>query len=115
VNKRYVTADESAALADQVQGLPFGSDIKKLLAEFNAAETLEARIAKDADQIDLILELKGELDTGNPRAEEWLFFAQQRLMTESGKRMAQEILSTDGDSWWFDKETDWWINGPETH
>jgi len=115
VNKRYVTADESAALADQVQGLPFGPDIKRLLAEFNALETLEARIAKDADQIDLILELKGELDTGNPRAEEWLFFAQQRLITENGKRMAQEILSTDGDAWWFDKETDWWVNGPETH
>ncbi len=115
VNKRYVTANESGALKDQVQGLAFGPDITRLIEEFNAAETLEARIAKDADQIDLILELKMHLDTGNPRAEAWLFFAQKRLLTDNGRRMAMEILRAESDAWWFDKETDWWVNGPENH
>jgi putative hydrolase of HD superfamily len=35
------------------------------------------------------------------------------LLTESGKQLASEILSTDSTEWWFDRETDWWINGPE--
>jgi len=27
--------------------------------------------------------------------------------------MALEILRTDSTEWWFEKETDWWVNGPE--
>jgi hypothetical protein len=34
------------------------------------------------------------------------------LLTDSGKQLAGEILSTDSTEWWFDRETDWWINGP---
>ncbi|MGM0427934.1 MAG: HD domain-containing protein [Thermodesulfobacteriota bacterium] len=115
VNKRYVTTDERRAIGDQVQGLPFGSDISEALEEFNAAETLEARIARDADQIDLILELKEQLDLGNSRAKEWLRFAMKRLLTENGKQMARKILTAESDAWWFDKETDWWVNGPNNH
>lgn len=37
---------------------------------------------KDADQLDLILELKEQHDLGNPHAEAWLSFAPKRLMTE---------------------------------
>ena len=113
VNKRYVASDEQRALLDQVQGLPFGTDISEVIEEFNATKTLEARIAKDADQIDLILELKEQLDLGNARAQEWLSFAMKRLTTENGKQMAQGILDAESDAWWFDKKTDWWINGPE--
>jgi hypothetical protein len=27
--------------------------------------------------------------------------------------MAEEILTTHSTDWWFDKKTDWWVNGPE--
>lgn len=111
VNKKYVVVDEEKAIQDQVTGLPFGNEVSRLLREFNAIETFEARLSKDADQLDLILELKEQLDLGNPHAEEWLSFALKRLLTESGKRLANEIMSTERDSWWFDKKTDWWING----
>ncbi len=113
VNKKYVIVDEEKAVRDQVQDLPFGDEISRLLREFNALETLEARLSKDADQLDLILELKEQLDLGNSQAEEWLSFALKRLLTESGKRLAEEIMTTKRDSWWFDKKTDWWINGPK--
>lgn len=113
VNKRYVTADEHTALSDQIQGLPFSQDIADAFQDFNTGDTVEARIAKDADQIDLMLELKEQLDVGNRRAKEWLSFALKRLITENGKRMAREILNAESDGWWFDKKTDWWINGPD--
>ena len=112
VNKRYVKANEEGALCDQVRGLPFGDEIIDLTQEFNTQDTLEARIAKDADQLDLILELKEQLDLGNSGARDWLSFAVQRLITGAGKGMAEEILKTDRSEWWFDKQTDWWINGP---
>lgn len=111
VNKKYVVVDEDKAIQDQLTGLPFGDEVSRLLREFNAIETLESRLSKDADQLDLILELKEQLDLGNRHAEEWLSFALKRLLTESGKRLASEIMTTERDSWWFDKKTDWWING----
>jgi len=112
VNKRYVTVDEVRALQDQVGGLPFGADILSLFNEFNEGATIEARLAKDADQLDLILELKAYKDLGNPHAEDWLSFALQRLSTDEARALAHVVLETDWTDWWFDKQTDWWVNGP---
>ena len=112
VNKRYTEVDENAAMDDQVRGLPFGSEMKSLFLEFNEAQTLEAKLAKDADQIDLILDLKEQLDIGNSRAKDWLSFAVQRLVTDPGRRIAHKILESESDGWWFDKkDSDWWVNG----
>lgn len=112
MNKRYVSADESGAIADMTRGLDFAPEIVDLLREFNACETLEARIAKDADQLDLILELKEQLDVGNGNARDWLAFALRRLGTDGAREMARQILETHCTDWWFDKETEWWVNGP---
>ena len=111
VNKKYVAVNEKKAILDQTRDLPFGKDIVNLTHEFNAANTLEARIAKDADQLDLILELKVQLDSGNPNAKEWLVYALKRLCTDSGKAMGREIMTSKSDAWWFDNDTDWWVNG----
>ncbi|MCG6879228.1 MAG: HD domain-containing protein [Deltaproteobacteria bacterium] len=111
VNKKYVSVDEERAIRDQTRGLPFGDDIVALTNEFNAARTLEAKIAKDADQLDLILELKGHHDAGNPNAKEWLAYALKRLGTENGKALGREILASRSDTWWFDNDAEWWING----
>ncbi|OPX36487.1 MAG: phosphohydrolase [Desulfobacteraceae bacterium 4484_190.1] len=111
MNKKYVKKNEEQVVRDQVRNLPFATDIESLVREFNAVKTPEAQIAKDADQIDLIMELKGQMDIGNPNAKDWLDFAIQRLVTEKGKRMVQEILVTNSNEWWFDKDTDWWITG----
>ncbi len=111
VNKKYVAVNEEKAILDQTRDLPFGKDIVKLTHEFTAANTLEARIAKDADQLDLILELKVQLDSGNPNAKEWLGYALKRLCTDSGKALGREIMASKSDAWWFDNNTEWWING----
>lgn len=112
VNKRYVEVNEEAALKDQVKGIPWGNEIVELADEFLKGESLEARLARDADQLDLILELKEHFDIGNNYAQDWLHFAEKRLVTPTGRKMAGEILQTDWTDWWFDKKTDWWVNGP---
>ena len=113
MNKKYVKSDEDRALRDQVRELMFGDEIVALSREFNAGETLEARLSKDADQLDLILELKEQLELGNSSAKDWLFFAEKRLLTKNARKLSREILNTHSTKWWFDKKTDWWINGPE--
>ena len=115
MNKRYVRSDEAAALRHMLGDLEFGGEVKALAKEFNSCDSLEARISKDADQLDLILELKQQLDLGNPNAQDWLDYAVQRLVTEDAKAMAHEILDAHSADWWFDKDTDWWVNGSGNH
>jgi putative hydrolase of HD superfamily len=112
VNKKYVEADESAALRDMTSDLPFGSDIRTLITEFNERGTPEARAAHDADQIEMILQLKELGDLGNRYSRDWISAAVKRLRTDDGKRLARSILNTDFSAWWFkEKEDPWWVDG----
>jgi putative hydrolase of HD superfamily len=115
VNKRYVQIDEDKAVQDLAKGLPIRDEIVSLTREFNEGKSLEACISRDADQLDLILSLKEEQDLGNAYAREWLHYAVKRLQTESGLKMAREILETDSTEWWFEKKTEWWVNGPQNN
>lgn len=112
VNKRYVKADEEAAVRDMTASLPFGEEIRYLTEEFNARLTPEANAAHDADQIEMILQLKELSDLGNRYCHDWISAAMKRLRTEDGKRLARSILNTDFSAWWFtEKEGEWWVNG----
>jgi putative hydrolase of HD superfamily len=103
VYKDYATVDSAKAVAALTEDLDFGEDITGLITEFKAGQTEEAKIARDADRLDLILELKEQKDLGNPYAQSWLEHAVKRLITPVGSKLAEEILETDFCSWWFDK------------
>ena len=111
VNKKYVRVDEAKAVRELTESLSFGEDIRQAIDEFNAKETPESRIARDADQIALILQLKEYGDLGNKYSEEWIEYALKRLCTEEGKKLAACIIQTDSSRWWFKEKNDWWING----
>ena len=110
VNKRYVRIDEEKAVRDLARDLPFGDEIVSLFREFQDSRSTEASLSRDADQLDLILALKEQLDLGNPYARDWIYYALKRLETESAKRLAEEIMATDSTDWWFEKNTEWWVN-----
>jgi len=111
MNKKYVAVDEDKARRELAATVPFGSDIEQLVREFNNGATLEAQLANDADQLDLILMLKENKDLGNRYADEWIAFAVQRLKSDVAKELAQQIVTTDSTHWWFSEKSDWWING----
>ena len=111
VNKKYVVADEEKAVKDLAALLPFGDEIRELIREYEEGKTKEAKLAKDADQLEMILALKEYKDLGNKYAEEWLGFSMKRLQTESAKSLARTILETDSSLWWFNDKSDWWITG----
>lgn len=113
VNKKYVKADEKKAINDLTDTLPFGTEIKDLLLEFSKGESLEAKLAHDADQLELILALKEHKDLGNKYADEWLGFALKRLKTDTARELAKTILETDSSLWWFSDKSEWWVNGRE--
>jgi len=102
VQKKYVTPDEKKAVNDTVKNLPFGESIADLIREFNKCKTEEAMLAHDADQISFILELKTLSDIGYVAPKKWLNTVLQRLKTETGKQIAESIMKTEWDAWWFD-------------
>jgi putative hydrolase of HD superfamily len=111
VHQKYATRDESRAISDLAKTLPFGAEIESLVGEFTEGKTPEAILAKDADQIDHILALKEQVEIGNTRAKSWFPPFLGRLKTKEAKELAQVIMQTDSDAWWYtDKDGNWWVD-----
>ncbi|MEM1282008.1 MAG: HD domain-containing protein [Chlamydiota bacterium] len=112
VNKKYVKVDEAKALNELKEESVLGREFVEYIDEYNGKKSIEAKIAKDADQLELLLCLKEEHDKGNPRAMDWFDNGVKRLITDAAKSMAQEIWSTPSDAWWVrDKNDSHWIHG----
>lgn len=101
VQKQYVTANEKMAVSDMIQGLSFGPELQALIDEFNAGETLEARLAHDADQLAFLLDLKSLNDMGYSAPGKWSEHVQARLQTPAGVALSESIAETEWDSWWL--------------
>jgi putative hydrolase of HD superfamily len=100
VQKHYLKKVDTEALKDAVQEVPFGSRIESLTAEFEAGETLESRLAHDADQLALLIDLKSLKDIGYQSPDAWLPHVEKRLKTTLGRQLGNALLTTDHDSWW---------------
>ena len=101
VHQMYASCDEKAALADITSSIPFGNHITTTLDEYKKRESKESLLAKDADNIELLLSLKELSDIGNPRAKVWIESTSARIKTDEGKELARAILETDSADWWF--------------
>ncbi len=106
VHKNYVRADEKRALADAMDGLDFARDFTGLVSEFNANQSAEARLAHDADQLALVLELKDLMDIGYRPPHTWIEHVLQRLKTETGRQIARCVMATRRDEWWLKNYVD---------
>ncbi len=113
VYKRYVRVDEAKAIKHLTKDAPFGDDVAELIAEYDAGESREARLAHDADQLDLLLVLKEQSDLNNPYAKSWIENLLRRLHTEAGTKLAEAILSSDHTDWWFKGNEHWWVKNPD--
>ncbi|MBD3856158.1 MAG: HD domain-containing protein [Acidobacteria bacterium] len=111
VNQKYVTADEERAADDMARGLPFGEELRELMAEYREEASPEAVLVHDADQLEMLLELKEKLDSGCQAAGDWTPFLLRRLRTDTAKELAEKILAGDSASWWFDRDSEWWVRG----
>ncbi len=100
VQKHYVHADEASALADGLAGMVMGAEFRDWMEEFNQGITLEARLANDADQLSLIIELKTLSDIGYSPPAQWIPGVLKRLKTDIARQLAEMILESDHDHWW---------------
>ncbi len=112
VNKIYNQANEHAALHDALVGTGLEEKVTDFFEEFTAQKSLEAQLAHDADQLDLICNLREQQELGNSQAKKWIECAVKRLHTATGSQIAQALLQTDPNEWWFGKQSNqWWVTG----
>lgn len=112
VNRIYNQADVQTALEHATCGTGLSDALTGMWEELEAEASLESKLAHDADQLDLILNLKEELDLGNKYAGKWLENSLKRLTTKEGAALAQAIVETDHTNWWFSgPDKNWWIRG----
>src|SRR3989338_1160702 len=107
VHQRYGRLAEAEAIADIAKSLPFGKDIQEAFREERERKTLEAKIAKDADQLEWIATLRQEIEKGNNKAESWIKGVVVRLKTPAAKEIAKLLMKTHPDHWWFDEKDKW--------
>lgn len=100
VQKKYAAADDHQAINDACKDLPFGSEMKGIITEFNDNKTLEAHLAHDADQLALLIDLKSLKDVGHRTPEGWMPHVQARITTPLGQKMARAIMAEAWDGWW---------------
>ncbi len=110
VHQKYVEVDEESAIEDAFGQVSFGEEVKKELSELEAKESLEAQIVKDADNLELLAMLRDEQEKGNERTKDWIVTLLERLKTDNGKKLAQQLMERHPDDWWFDRGGDWWVN-----
>ncbi|OHB21926.1 MAG: hypothetical protein A2939_01500 [Parcubacteria group bacterium RIFCSPLOWO2_01_FULL_48_18] len=110
VHQRYGRLAEAEAVKDIAQSVPFGKEILELFMEEEQRRTLEAKLVKDADQLEWIATLRGEEVKGNQKAREWIQIALKRLKTDAGKKLGKALVEIHPDSWWFDAKDKWFVD-----
>lgn len=105
LSRQYVVRNEELGLKDMTEDTALGDEIRELLHEYEIRESIEAKIVKDADNLDVDMELREQLTNGNElggRAE-WLKIRQHvhdaKLFTETARKMAKAIQKSDPHSW----------------
>ena len=74
--------------------------LKDLMQEYHEGRTKEARLAHDADQLALLLELKDLMDVGYQPPSGWIGNVIARVKTATGQKIAQTVMDTQRDGWW---------------
>ncbi|MGC4759115.1 HD domain-containing protein [Micromonospora trifolii] len=102
IAKRYLTAvPNTAVTADQVAACPpaVADVITAAVAEYEAGETLEAVVARDADKLECLIQAVEYRHQGIDNVQRWIDSSQASLKTASAHRLADAALSGQPLAW----------------
>jgi len=89
-----VTRDQVAPLPPSVAGM-----ISAAVAEYEAAETHEARCARDADKLECMLQAREYQEQGHANVQPWIDSSLAALTTASAKQLAHEAIAQNSLDW----------------
>ncbi|HBA46085.1 hypothetical protein A2W67_03815 [Candidatus Nomurabacteria bacterium RIFCSPLOWO2_02_40_28] len=110
VHQKYGRLAEVQAISDIAESVPFGKEIQKLFLEEQARETLEAKLVKDADNIEWLATMREEEAKGNIKARQWGKITYKRLKTPAGKKVGKLLLKIHPDNWYFNAKDKWFVD-----
>lgn len=100
--KPYVNvASNERITEDQVAILPEAAakSIREAVSEYEAAETIEARCAKDADRLECLMQAVEYGEASYKRVTGWIESSRARIQTDFGRRLAEAALQTSPLAW----------------
>lgn len=102
VQKVYVESDEERAAHDLLEQTRV-ADFEEILKEYEHRECIEAKLVKDADNLDIDLELKELEEQGSQLPKKWQttreMIRREKLYTDAARAFWDEIQTADPASW----------------
>ncbi len=102
--KKYLEVSDTVeqnVIRDQIRNLPepIKSEISNIFMEYQTQDTIEGKIAHDADKLDMLLQAI-EYKNAGYHVDEWITSAIESLYLNTSKELAKAILSISPDSWY---------------
>jgi putative hydrolase of HD superfamily len=90
------------AVDEQSKRLPneMATQMATLFEEFEKEVSPEAKVVRDADLLECIVQAREYQALGYRDVVDWIFNAQRALRTDSAKRIAAECIKTEPKEWW---------------
>ena len=104
-SKELVHKAELNAIKDQVKNVPqeLGEKILKSFNSYEKCDSLEAEISSDADRLELLVTVREYELIGHENFSFWFDDAKKYLLTDSAKKLFQEIRVGKFNNWWINK------------
>jgi putative hydrolase of HD superfamily len=104
LSRQYVDRDEELGLKDMLSKTSLEKDdFFELWREYEALESLEAKVVKDADILDVDFELNEQEVRGFKLKKAWQnqrsYISKNRLRTKTAKRIWRELQTSDPHQW----------------
>jgi len=103
VGRAYVNTVKAEAVSNhQTASMPaaLSTLVRDLIREYEAGDTTEAQLARDADKIETLLQAREYKAQAHYSTDAWEETSLASLRTDGGKRLAQAATSTDPEEWW---------------
>ena len=103
LSRQYIKQDEIMAIKDIFDKTIYGSEMEELMIEYKDRKSIESKIVKDADNIDVNLELKELEFKGHSLGKIWEEDREEMvylsLYTETARLFWDEIKTTNPHNW----------------
>lgn len=103
VGRAYVSTVKAEAVSNhQTAEMPdvLSNAMQELVQEYEADQTIEARLAHDADKLETLLQAREYEGQGQYNTEAWQKSSVASLRTDAGRTLAQATEGTDPEHWW---------------
>ncbi len=103
IARQYTQRDEEKGIADMLADTSLETEFLALIKEYEDRQTIESKIVKDADNLDVDMDLCEQGSMGHQLAKHWskqrAFVGENKLYTETAKLLHKEIWATSPHNW----------------